>query len=106
MKRIYITLGFTLAGMLLGWCARDLARPQYPEYWNNLRLGMSTKQAHLVVPQLENWKEADQVTVDYGDRYWNLNVFYDAAGKITAINKRYVDRRFGPMNQTIVSPSP
>lgn len=99
IKRFAVTLGFTLMGMFFGWLARDLKRPDYPEHWNNLRLGMSTLEAQTAVPQLAFWKEADRVTIDFGDREWSLCVIYDTTGHVVSIYKTFIDRRFGMMKK-------
>lgn len=110
MKRLCIVLISLTVGLVAGWVARGFVVPDYPSQWDSVELGMSFDEAELAVPGLEpelrEIKGFDQAAIDMGDRCWSLHVSYDDDGLVSKIEKRYVDRRIGFFNRTLVDAKP
>jgi hypothetical protein len=70
---------------------------------------MSESAALSIVPDLtktgmRELKGFDQVSVDYGDCYWSLQVTYDEAEAVASVQKQYVDRNWGFRRKTLRLP--
>ena len=106
MKRLIFIIIPLVIGVAIGWLGKSAVRPENPAHWNNLKLGMTPREAKETVPGLDlslrDMKGFDQDGLDYGDRYWNLLVSYDEEGRVSEITKKYVDRRLGLFNTLLV----
>lgn len=106
MKRVLKPFLFILFGIVLGWFFRGFARPDYPESWDEIELGMSESEVFEIVPALagsrmRELKGFDGVSVDFGDRYWSLLITYDESLAVNSIQKNYVDRNLGFMRKRL-----
>ena len=88
-----------------GWFSRSAVVPAYPGHWDSVTLGMTPTEAKVAVPELDSLlrdiKGIDQAGMDLGDRYWNLNLFYDENEEVSGIVKKYADRRCGLFNRSL-----
>ena len=104
-QKIVIATGLLIT-FAAGWLVGFSWRPPYPEKWDWIVVGMPMSEVAQLEPRLSaemrGEKGFDQMTIDFGDRSWQLLVWMDSTGRVRSVDKHYVFTRCGLWNKTIV----
>ena len=86
---------------------KSFASYAYPEEWNEIYAGMSANKAHEVVPDLDSAlrevKGFDDAGVNHGRCCWMLWVHIDGEGKVSSVERRFIDRENGLFSRSWIN---
>lgn len=81
-------------------------RPSYPGNWDKINIGMTSQEVKNIIPKIETTlrdiKGFDQVAIDYGDKYWQIQISYDQKFTVNKIEKKFIYRPLGLFNKSIL----
>ena len=105
MRRTFWIIVALAIGFVSGWLTGRSWRPDYPEKWDRIRVNMMADEIVKIEPRLSSEmrevKGFDQMAIDYGDRSWQLLVYFDSTLRADRIVKQYVFKSCGFWNKTI-----
>jgi hypothetical protein len=90
MKRWHVFLAAAVLGYLIG----RLVPPAAPHHWSGIYEGMTFENVYQKVPELRGSmreiKGFDITRAHTGSRFWELQVYYDEAGKVSKVEREFV----------------
>lgn len=107
MKKIHPI--FLAVGLHLGFGIGRLLPPAQPSNWQQVEKGMHYEEVYQAVPDLRgsmrDIKGFDVTSAESGDRYWQLQVYYEQDGRVSNIEKHFNWNEKKPNSGISISPS-